>query len=387
MSKPLRFGIVVGEQSGDNLGAGLMSALRESHPDAEFVGIGGPKMLAQGCQGLADMERLAVMGFVEPLGRLPELLRIKRKLEETFIANPPDAFIGIDAPDFNLRVEKTLHRHDITTVHYVSPSVWAYREKRIHGIKQAVDLMLTLFPFETHVYEEHGIDVRCVGHPLADSIGFDDQRAVIRQGLGISEQASVLTLMPGSRSGEISRLGPDFIGAAIEARQHIPGLRILIPSAGPEARLQLQDLLRQANVFKSDAFTITDDAQQAISAADLVVLASGTATLETMLLRRPMIVCYRLAALTYALASRMVKIPHVALPNLLAGKQLVPEYIQKQVKVSVLRDDIVAHFRGERDEQAMLSEFARLHQQLRRDASRTAAAAILEKINASRKEG
>jgi lipid-A-disaccharide synthase len=376
MSKAIRFGIVVGEASGDSLGAGLITALRQLYPDAEFVGIGGPKMQALGCRSLAAMERLAVMGFVEPLGRLPELFRIKKQLQEYFIKEPPAAFIGIDAPDFNLRLEKPLRDAGIPTVHYVSPSVWAYREKRIIGIKAAVDLMLTLFPFETDIYQEHGIAVRCVGHPLADSIGFEDHRQQARQGLSLQEP--VLALLPGSRAGEIKRLGPDFIGAAIEARQYIPRLRVLIPCANQEARFQLQALLRQANLLDADDFLLLDNAQQAITAADLVLLASGTATLETMLLRRPMIVCYRLASLTYWLASRMVKIPHVALPNLLAGKELVPELIQDQVSVPAIRELLVAHFQKRQPEQAVLEEFDQLHKLLRRDASRSAAEAIVD---------
>lgn len=381
MSKPIRFGIVAGERSGDNLGASLIEALRKHYPDAEFVGIGGEKMEAAGCRSLAPMERLAVMGFVEPLGRLPELLRTKSLLEKTFIADPPAAFIGIDAPDFNLRVEKTLRKAGIPTVHYVSPSVWAYRAKRIIGIKQAVDLMLTLFPFETDIYTRHGIDVCCVGHPLADSIGHSDQKQPARQGFGLAADDKVLTLMPGSRSGEIKRLAPDFIGAALEARQHVPRLKFLVPCAGDAARRQLQDVLRQANVFDSSDFQLVDDSHAAISAADLVLMASGTATLEALLLKRPMIVCYRLAALTYALASRMVKIPYVALPNLLAGKRLVPEYIQNQVQVPVLRDEVVRFFRGGVDVPALLTEFNAIHAQLQRGASETGAAAIARLVD------
>lgn len=381
MAHQIRFAIVAGEQSGDTLGAGLIAALRSLYPEAEFIGIGGPKMIAQGCRCLADMERLAVMGFVEPLGRLPELLRIKKTLETEFISNPPAAYIGIDAPDFNLRVARRLREHGIKTVHYVSPSVWAYREKRIHGIKRSVDLMLTLFPFETEVYEQHGVAARCVGHPLADQIDFTDRKQDNRQALGIAANTPVLTLMPGSRSGEIKRLGPDLIGAALEARQHVPKLQVLIPAAGKEAHQQLQQLLRQAHVFSGDEIRLMDDSHAAISAADLVVLASGTATLEAMLLRRPMVVVYRLAALTYWLASKMVKIPYVALPNLLAGKRLVPEYIQQQVSVPVLRDEIVNFFTTAQQGADYLQQFDEIHRLLRRDASASAAAAIADLVN------
>lgn len=376
MSQTQRFAMVVGEQSGDNLGVGLMSALRKRFPDAEFFGVGGPKMEAQGFHSLAPMERLAVMGFVEPLGRLPELLRIMARLQRAICAAPVTAFIGIDAPDFNLRLAARLRPRGVTTVHYVSPSVWAYRAGRIHGIKKAVDLMLTLFPFETAVYEEHGIAVRCVGHPLADAIDFEDRQASHRQQFGLAAKDPVLTLMPGSRAGEIKRLAPDFIGAALEAGQYLPRLRYLIPCASADARLQLQNILRQANVFSSNQFQLVDDSHAAISAADLVLMASGTATLEALLLRRPMIVCYRLAAPTYWLASRMVKIPHVALPNLLAGKQLVPEYIQDQVQVPVLSREIVRHFQNPERQQAVFDEFAAIHHKLRRNASEAAADAI-----------
>jgi len=378
--KPLRFGIVASETSGDRLGAGLIAALREHYPGAEFIGVGGRRMIDAGCQSLVPMDRLAVMGFVEPLGRLPELLRIKRLLEKTFIDNPPAAFIGIDSPDFNLRVAATLNRRGIPTVHYVSPSVWAYREKRIAGIGRAVNLMLTLFPFETEIYQANNIPVRCVGHPLADAIDFADRRAEHRELLGLAADDQVLTLMPGSRSGEIKRLGPDFIGAALEAQQYCPRLTFLIPCAGEEAKRSIRDQLAAANVFSSNHFRLVDDSHVAISAADLVLMASGTATLEAMLLRRPMIVCYRLAALTYLIASRMVKIPHVALPNLLAGRELVPEYLQGDVRVPVLRVEIVNFFRQPRDWQATLETFDALHRELRRDASAQAAAAVADLV-------
>ncbi len=381
MNKPIRFAIVAGEKSGDILGASLISALREQYPDAEFLGVGGPRMIAAGFNSLADMERLAVMGFVEPLGRLPELLRIKKALETEFLSNPPTAYIGIDAPDFNLRIECRLRANGIPTVHYVSPSVWAYREKRIHGIKESVDLMLTLFPFETAVYDQHGIAARCVGHPLADEIGFEDAKARQRETLALATDLPVLALLPGSRSGEIKRLGPDLIGAALEARQHIPRLRVLIPAAGPEARAQLQQLLREAGVLSSNGFQIVEDSHMAIAAADLVVLASGTATLETLLLRRPMVVVYRLAALTYWLARKMVKIPYVALPNLLAGKRLVPEYIQQQVQIPVLRDEIVTFFSDPDAQQGILTHFESIHRDLRRNASASAAMAIRDLLD------
>lgn len=376
MNKRPTFGIVVGEKSGDILGAGLMGALQDLYPDAEFVGIGGPLMLAKGFRTLAPMDRLSVMGFVEPLGRLPELLRIKKQVQDYFLQQPPVAFIGIDAPDFTLRIEAVLRAAQIKTVHYVSPSVWAYREKRIHKIKRAVDLMLTLFPFETAIYEEHDIAAQCVGHPLADTIGFDDAQSANRERFGLEPDAAVVTLMPGSRGGEIKRLGPVFLAAAVESLQSCPHLKFLIPCSSPDARLQINAQLKQLGIFGGDPFYLVDDSQAAISAADLVVLASGTATLETLLLRRPMIVCYKLAPITYAIASRMVKIPFVALPNLLAGEQLVPEYIQHRVTVPTVRDEIVRFMENPDDRTALLERFDEIHRYLRRDASHQAAAAI-----------
>ena len=381
MSKHPRFGIVAGESSGDNLGAGLIEALRRHYPHAEFVGIAGPKMLKLGCRTLAPMERLSVMGFVEPLGRLPELFKIKAQLQAEFISNPPLAFIGIDSPAFNLRLENSLRQNSIKTVQYVSPSVWAYGKNRIHKIKRAVDLMLTLFPFETAIYAEHEIAVECVGHPLADSIGFEDNKAQSRAQLDLKDEDEVVCLMPGSRGGEIKRLGPVFLAAAVESLQHCPRLRFIIPCASAAARSQINGLMRAASLFPGDQFTLVDDSHLAISAADFVVLASGTATLEAMLLRRPMLVCYKLGLLTYAIASRIVKIPHIALPNLLAGKALVPEFIQHGVSVDRLRDEIVSFMAGQTDHAILLDEFDRIHRGIRLDASSRAAEAILKLVN------
>ncbi len=378
MAEPVSFGIVAGEKSGDILGAGLMEALRKHYPDARFLGVGGPQMIELGCESLTPMERLSVMGFVEPLGRLPELFALKARLAKTFAANPPLAFVGIDSPDFNLRLEADLHGHGIKTVHYVSPSVWAYRSGRIHKIKKIVDLMLTLFPFETGIYQEHGVPVRCVGHPLADQIGFDDQRETARQQLGIPQDEPVLALLPGSRSGEIKRLAPVFFGAAMQALQHYPKLRCIIPASSEQNRILIQDLLQSEGLISDELFQVVDDSRVAMAAANLVLLASGTATMEAMLLRRPMIVCYKLAALTYMIARPMVKIPNVALPNLLAGRQLVPEYLQNDVTVENLGQEICQQLSPEQDHAELLAEFDTIHRSLRLDASKQAAAAIQE---------
>jgi lipid-A-disaccharide synthase len=378
MKKPLRFGIIAGEKSGDNLGAGLISAIRDQFADAEFEGIGGPTMLAQGFTSLAPMDPLSVMGFVEPLTHLPQILKIKRTVQDHFINNPPDAFIGIDAPDFNLRVESVLRNKNIPTVHYVSPSVWAYREKRINKIKQSVDLMLTLFPFETAIYRQHDIAVKCVGHPLADAIGFKDNKVSARQKLGLEANAKILALMPGSRAGEIQRLGPIFIEAGKQSLETNPGLRFIIPCASSSRKQQIEAMLGDA---ENDNFILLDgNSHLGISAADAVLLASGTATLEAMLLKRPMIVCYRIAALTYAVASRMMKIPLFALPNLLAGKQLVPEYIQDRVTVPNLVAEINSIFRNPAASEELLVEFETIHKSIRLNANRQAADSVLKLI-------
>ena len=381
MADPIQIGIVAGEKSGDILGAGLIAALRERYPNTEFVGIGGPDMESLGCRSLFPMERLSVMGFVEPLGRLPELLYIKRKLEAYFKAHPPSLFIGIDSPDFNLRVEETLKSHHIATVHYVSPSVWAYRKNRIHKIKRAVDLMLTLFPFETEIYDEFDIPATCIGHPLADQIGFENKTAGARQILGLSQSEQVVALLPGSRVSEIERLAPIFLAAAVNTLRLMPRLRFLIPYSGPQTRVCLERVIARCRIFLGEQFRLVDNSQQAMAAADFVVLASGTATLEAMLLRKPMAVFYRLAPLTHLIASRIVNVPHVAIPNLLAGKRLVHEAIQSEVTEAAVESQILNYFSNPGAFEEVLRRFDRLHNELRKGASEAASAAITELLN------
>ncbi|MCG8413624.1 MAG: lipid-A-disaccharide synthase [Pseudomonadales bacterium] len=383
MSNPVRIGIVAGEKSGDILGAGLISALRHHYPQAHFIGIGGPDMIAAGCETIVPMERLSVMGFVEPLGRLPELFSIKRQLESLFISDPPACVIGIDSPAFNLRLEATLKANGIPTVHYVSPSVWAYHKRRIFKIKTAVDLMLTLFPFETEIYEQHQVPVSCVGHPLADQIDTVDRKSEQRANLELTDDDPVVALLPGSRGSEIGRLAPVFLAAALESLQELPDLKFIIPYSGVEARARIEEQLSAASIIGHDQFKLVDDSQAAMSAADLVLLASGTATLEAMLLRRPMVVSYKLARLTWLIASRIVDVPHIALPNLLSNQRLVPEYIQDEVTVPNLRNEIVNFF-NEPDATAELMEtFEKLHLSLRKDASVSAALAIKQMLEAN----
>ena len=383
MADPIQIGIVAGEKSGDILGAGLIAALQKRHPDAEFVGIGGPDMESLGFQSLFPMERLSVMGFVEPLGRLPELLYIKRKLETYFKACPPSVFIGIDSPDFNLRIEETLRSHHIATVHYVSPSVWAYRKNRIHKIKRAVDLMLTLFPFETAIYDEFGIPATCVGHPLADQIGFENETAGARQILGLSQSEQVVALLPGSRVSEIERLAPLFLVAAVKTLRSMPKLRFLIPFSGAESRACIERALARCSIFLGEQFRLVENSQQAMAAADFVVLASGTATLEAMLLRKPMSVFYRLAPITHLIASRIVDVSHVALPNLLAGRRLVPEAIQSEATEAAVESQILNYFSDPGAFEESLRQFDSLHRELRKGASEAASAAITELLSRS----
>jgi lipid-A-disaccharide synthase len=384
MVDSLTFGIVAGEKSGDILGASLIREMRQRYPTAKFSGIGGAAMIEAGCESLFELERLSVMGFIEPLGRLPELFRIKAKLRRHFIENPPDAFIGIDAPDFNLRLEKQLRQANIKTVHYVSPSVWAYREKRIFSIKKAVDLMLTLFPFETQIYVDHAIRAKFVGHPLADQIGFEDHQSQSRTELGLAPSATVVALMPGSRAGEINRLAPVFFAAAIQALEQNPKLKYVIPCSSLQSRLLIDQKLKQIGLLDGDNFQLVDSSHTAMSAADFVLMASGTATLEALLLRRPMIICYKLASLTYFLASRMVKIPSVGLPNLLAGERIVPEYMQDAVTVAALTEEILSFAKGGKATESMLAKFDDIHRMLRLNASGQAVDAIMEMLGSGK---
>ena len=377
----MRIGMIAGEASGDTLGEGLIRAIRRLCPEATFEGIGGPKMLAEGFTSFAPMERLSVMGFVEPLARLPELLRIKKNLETRFLASPPDVFVGIDSPAFNLRVEQVLHDANIPTVHYVSPSVWAYDQKRIYKIAKATDLVLALFPFETPFYDQHKVPVRFVGHPLADAIpmdggGVDEQRSA-RAALGVAETGRFLALMPGSRRNEIARLGPVFIETAQRVRAQNPELQILIPCANHERFVQVNELLEQAGAW--EGFHVFDgQSHQVMRAADIVLLASGTATLEAMLLKRPMLVAYSLSPLTYALASRMLKVPYVSLPNLLAGERLVAEFLQYDVTVDNLSAEIERLLHDTQAHVALLASFSQIHEQIRCDANAQAAKAVLD---------
>ncbi|MNZ29922.1 Lipid-A-disaccharide synthase [compost metagenome] len=374
MTRPLKIALVAGEASGDILGSGLMQAIKVRHPDAQFIGVGGPRMQAEGLDSYFPMERLAVMGLVEVLGRLPELLKRRRRLIRTLIDERPDVFIGIDAPDFTLGVELKLRQAGIRTVHYVSPSVWAWRQKRVLKIRQACDLMLTLFPFEAQFYEAQQVPVCFVGHPLADTIALDADRAAARSALDLPEQGGVVALLPGSRGGEVERLGSLFLDAAERLRALRPGLRFVLPCANAERRAQVEAML----VGRDLPVTLLDGrSHEALAACDAVLIASGTATLEALLFKRPMVVAYRVAPLTYRILRRLVKSPYISLPNLLAGRLLVPELIQDAATPEALAATLAPLLD---DGQVQTAGFDAIHRALRRGASERAAEAVLQLV-------
>jgi lipid-A-disaccharide synthase len=363
MIKTLRVALVAGEASGDILGAGLMRALKARNPGIEFIGVGGPLMQAEGMVSYFPMERLSVMGLVEVLGRLKELLARRKALIQTLVAEKPDVFIGIDAPDFNLNIELKLRRAGIKTVHYVSPSVWAWRQKRVLKIREGCDLMLTLLPFEARFYEEKGVPVRFVGHPLADTIPLESDRAAAREQL--------VALMPGSRGGEVGKLGGLFFDAAERLMTLRPGIRFVLPCASPQRRAQIEALLLGRNI---PVVLLDGQSHLALAACDAVLIASGTATLEALLYKRPMVVAYRLAPITFWILKRLVKSPYVSLPNLLAQRLLVPELLQEAATAETLAQTLLPLLDSGGGQTAGFDE---IHRTLRRDASNQAADAVL----------
>ncbi len=369
----LRIALVAGEASGDILGAGLMRALKAQHPAVEFIGVGGPLMQAEGLTSYFPMERLSVMGLVEVLGRLRELLARRKLLIKTLIEEKPDVFIGIDAPDFTLNIELKLRQAGIKTVHYVSPSVWAWRQKRVLKIREGCDLMLTLLPFEARFYEEKGVPVRFVGHTLADAIPLQADRAAARAELGLRD-GPLVALMPGSRGGEVGRLGALFFDAAERLQAQKPGIRFVLPCASPQRRAQIETLLEG----RSLPLTLLDgQSHLALAACDAVLIASGTATLEALLYKRPMVVAYRLAPLTFWILKRMVKSPYISLPNLLAQRLLVPELLQDDATPEALAQTLLPLIDGGEEQ---TRGFDDIHRTLRRDASNQAADAVLTLI-------
>ena len=373
---PLRIGIVAGELSGDILGAGLIDALREQSPrPLEFVGIAGPRMLAAGCRSLFEIDRLSVMGFVEPFKRLPELLGMRKTLRNYFLEWRADLVIGIDSPDFNLGLELWLRQRGIRTAHYVSPSVWAWRQGRIHKIRQAVDLMLALFPFEEQFYRDHQVPVACVGHPLADQLPLDVDVQAAREQLDLSDDQFIVAMLPGSRSGEIDLMLEPFLQTAQWLLTQHPDIIFLIPAANGARLQQLLAALRDVDL---PIRLLDGQSQTAMAAADVVLMTSGTTTLEAMLLKKPMVVAYRMGVLTAMLLRRLVKTPFISLPNLIANRALVPEILQDDVRADVLGPLLLERLDDHEQRKQLQHEFLELHKDLRRDASARAAAAVLE---------
>ncbi|MFI3246089.1 MAG: lipid-A-disaccharide synthase [Ferrimonas sp.] len=383
----ITFALVAGELSGDILGAGLMRALKRSHPKATFIGIGGPRMEAEGLTSLYPIEQLAVMGLVEVLGRLPQLMKIKRGLIQYLLAAKPDVYIGIDAPDFNLRIERPLKQAGIPTVHYVSPSVWAWRPKRIFKIAKATNQVLALLPFEKAFYDQYQVNCRFVGHTLADEIPLVNDTNGARELLGLGKEDKVLALMPGSRGGEMSRIGPIFIECALQLNQRNPELKIVVPLANAERRIQFEWLL-QSCPKAPNVLLVDGDSRTVMAASDAILLASGTATLEAMLCKKPMVVAYKIAQSSYRIATtlKLMLIERYSLPNLLSkhyfnDQDLVPEYIQDDCTATHLVPAIERQLY--QDQSATVAKFTELHQRIRCDASARAAEAVLELIPAT----
>jgi lipid-A-disaccharide synthase len=378
MSVPLRVGLVAGESSGDTLGADLIHALRRHAPDAEFFGIAGPKMHAAGCEVWESAESLAVMGLFEVLSHLPRLLRLRARIRALFLAAKPDVFVGIDAPEFNLRLARDLRAAGIPTVQYVSPQVWAWRQGRARSMHESVDLVLCLLPFEKRFYDEHGMRAEFVGHPLADAIPMTVDRQAARTALEIDAGAQVVALLPGSRRGEVARLAEDFAATARWLAAERPRL-VFIAAMASAATRQIFGRALARHAPGLDVRLIDGNALTALIAADVVLVASGTASLEAALCKRPMVVVYRLGAMTAWILRRLklVKVKFFAQPNLLADRRVVGEYFQEEIVPESIGAELLMWLEDAERRSGLEREFSRIHADLRRDAGTRAAQAIL----------
>ncbi len=376
---PLRIGIVVAEPSGDLLAAGLMDALRVELPQVRFEGVAGPLMRRSGIDAWASMDTLSVMGLFEVLHHLPRLLRLRSRLLARWRETPPAAFIGVDAPDFNLTVECKLRGAGVPTVHYVSPTVWAWREKRVHKIRRAVDLLLSIFPFETAFLAEHGVPARYVGHPLACAMPIEPDAAGARVTLGLDPYAPVLALLPGSRGGEVERLARPFLQTVDLLHQALPDLQVVVPLVNEKTR-DIFERMQQRCCPGRFVTTVVGGSRDALAAADVVLTASGTATLEGLLSKRPMVVGYKVNAATYAFARllKLVKVEHVAMANLLAGERLAPELIQGDCEPDQLLPPLLRFFRDAALRERVAKRYTEIHEELRTDTNREAARAVVE---------
>ncbi|KGQ30967.1 lipid-A-disaccharide synthase [Gallibacterium genomosp. 2] len=371
--------IVAGEVSGDTLGAGLIQALKIRYPQAKFIGIGGTKMQQQGFESLFDMEELSVMGLMEVVKHLPRLLKIRHSLIEQLLNLKPDVFIGIDAPDFNIDVELKLKQNGIKTLHYVSPSVWAWRQNRIHKIAKAVNMMLVFMPFEKAFYDKHQVPCRFIGHTLADALPLKPDRLEACQFLQIDPQQRYLSILVGSRHNEVAFLAETFIKTAILLKQQYPDIKLLVPLANEKCRQQFEQILQQT-APDLEMILLNGHAKQAMIAAEATLLASGTAALEAMLCKSPMVVGYKMKGSTYWLAKRLVKTNYISLPNILANKMLVPEMIQEQCEPTLLAEKLTIYFSESEQDRRYCVElrqtFTDLHRSIQQDADKLAAEAV-----------
>ncbi|RUO68786.1 lipid-A-disaccharide synthase [Idiomarina ramblicola] len=365
-----KIAIVAGEHSGDLLGAGLMRAILKRHPNAVFIGVGGPLMAEQGMDSYFPMDDLAVMGIAEVFQQLPKLLKHRKNLVSYLISEQPDVMIGIDAPDFNLTVETRLKKAGISTIHYVSPSVWAWREGRIKGIKKAVDHVLCLLPFEKDFYDRHELPATFVGHPLADDIPMHWEQDLARKELKLESESEYLAILPGSRKGEIARMAPVFLRVAKKLAEKYPNLRFVAPMISQARAEQFQELIKQYSPELTIVLPV-GESRKVMAASNYLLLTSGTVALEALLIKRPMVVAYRFHWLSYQIIKRLFHAPFFSLPNLLAGKEIVPELAQSEASEEGIEQALAELI--ERDNTVLLEQFKTIHQQLKVSASEKAA--------------
>lgn len=379
--------LVAGEVSGDILGAGLIRQLKIHYPQARFIGIAGPRMLAEGCESLVDMEELSVMGLAEILKHLPRLLKIRNNVIQTMLREKPDVYIGIDAPDFNLGVELKLKANGIKTIHYVSPSVWAWRQNRIHKIAKATHQVLAFLPFEKAFYDKFNVPCRFVGHTMADAVPLKPNRIEARQRLNLDANQRYLAILVGSRGSEVAFLTEPFLQTALLLKQRFPDLQFLVPLVNEKRRAQFEAI--KAQVAPNLAMHVIDgNARQVLIAADAALLASGTAALEAMLCKSPMVVGYKMKALTYCLAKRLVKSKYISLPNLLADEMLVPEMIQEECAPALLAEKLAVYFSTEEaaleHRRVLIQRFTDLHRLIQCGADQQAAQAVIDLLEGTK---
>ena len=372
-----KVGIVAGEASGDLLGSHLIRALKKHRPDIEFIGIAGPKMQGEGARSLFPIERLSVRGYVEVLRHLPGLLKIRSELAQFFIKTKPDLFIGIDAPDFNFGLERKLKRKGIRTIHYVSPSIWAWRKGRMGKIKRAVSHMLALFPFEPAIYEQANVPVTYVGHPLADILPMEPDRQGARESLKIKDDKLVIAMLPGSRQSEVKQLADLYVKTAKLIAQDHPDVQFLVPLITRETRAIFEQAMYANQAHETPIQVLFGHAHMAMEAADAVIVASGTATLEAALLKRPMVITYRMPRMSWWILKRMNYLPYVGLPNILAGRFVVPELLQNDAIPEKLAEATLRMVSDKALMKEISAEFTRIHETLRQNTEEKAAQAIL----------